>query len=183
MRRPAFIFFLLVFYILFQFIWWAFLLIELNQEVYTHKIENVSLKSLSPEEYAAEIGNAQIAKEAFGVKRLGICAGIAIIKPHYPFHQAYGLAENLLKSAKLVKSEIKHTFKDKDGNVHIIKVYDITDNDYVEGSDKDHFILYYNPRNPSENILLNYGSYMVILFLPFGLLCSYLGWPHKEGAD
>ena len=74
-------------------------------------------------------------------------------------------------------------FKDKDGNVHIIKVYDITDNDYVEGSDKDHFILYYNPRNPSENILLNYGSYMVILFLPFGLLCSYLGWPHKEGAD
>ena len=55
MRRPAFIFFLLVFYILFQFIWWAFLLIELNEEVYTHKIENVSLKSLSPEEYATEI--------------------------------------------------------------------------------------------------------------------------------
>ena len=74
-------------------------------------------------------------------------------------------------------------FKDKDGNVHTAKVYDVIDNDYVEGSDQDHFILYYNPRNPSENIMLNYGKYMVILFLPFGLLCCYLGWPRKEGDD
>lgn len=34
---------------------------------------------------------------------LGICAGIAIIKPHYPFHQAYHLAEQLLQSAKKSK--------------------------------------------------------------------------------
>ncbi len=34
---------------------------------------------------------------------LGICAGIAIIKPHFPFHQAYGLAEELLQSAKKTK--------------------------------------------------------------------------------
>ncbi|MGC2238414.1 MAG: hypothetical protein WA584_19825 [Pyrinomonadaceae bacterium] len=34
---------------------------------------------------------------------LGICAGIAIIKPHYPFHQAYRLAEQLLQSAKKSK--------------------------------------------------------------------------------
>jgi hypothetical protein len=31
---------------------------------------------------------------------LGICAGIAIIKPHFPFHQAYDLAAELLQSAK-----------------------------------------------------------------------------------
>ncbi len=71
-------------------------------------------------------------------------------------------------------------FKDKEGNVHTIKVYDMIDNDYAEGSDKDHFILYYNPRNPSDYIMMNFGKYMVILFLPFGLLCSYLGWPRKE---
>ena len=35
---------------------------------------------------------------------LGICAGIAIIKPHYPFHQAYHLAEQLLQSAKKTKN-------------------------------------------------------------------------------
>ncbi len=54
-----------------------------------------------------------IAKEAFGVSRLGICAGIAIIKPHYPFHQAYDLAENLIKSAKLVKTKIQHEHNGK----------------------------------------------------------------------
>ena len=31
---------------------------------------------------------------------------MAIIKPHYPFHQAYSLAENLIKSAKLVKTKV-----------------------------------------------------------------------------
>jgi len=34
---------------------------------------------------------------------LGICAGIAIIKPKFPFHQAYSLAEQLLQSAKKTK--------------------------------------------------------------------------------
>ena len=72
-------------------------------------------------------------------------------------------------------------FKDKAGTVHTVKVYDINENDYVEGSDEDHFILYYNPRNPSEIIMLNYGNYAIIIFLPFGLLCCYLGWPRKEG--
>ncbi len=74
-------------------------------------------------------------------------------------------------------------FKDKNGNVHTAKVYDILENDYVEGSDEDHFILYYNPMNPAETIMLNYGMYAIIIFLPFGLFCAYLGWPHKEGAD
>ena len=55
MRRPAFIFCLLVFYVLFQFIWWAFLIIDLNNEIYAHKIENVSLKNLTPEQRIEEI--------------------------------------------------------------------------------------------------------------------------------
>jgi hypothetical protein len=36
--------------------------------------------------------------------KLGACAGVTIVKPHYPFHQAYDLAEDLLKSAKKVKN-------------------------------------------------------------------------------
>jgi hypothetical protein len=51
----------------------------------------------------------RIASKMFGSNCLGICAGVAIIKPHYPFHQAYQLAEQLLRSAKQVKEEIKHT--------------------------------------------------------------------------
>lgn len=54
-----------------------------------------------------------IANNAFGVKRLGICAGVAVIKPHYPFHQAYDLAENLIKSAKQVKTKIQHEHNGK----------------------------------------------------------------------
>ncbi|CAN5809421.1 hypothetical protein BH20ACI4_BH20ACI4_15440 [soil metagenome] len=53
----------------------------------------------------------KILNAVFGVSRLGICAGIAIIKPHYPFHQAYSLAEQLLKSAKGVKEEIQYEYK------------------------------------------------------------------------
>lgn len=49
----------------------------------------------------------EIANNAFGIGRLGICAGVAIIKPHFPFHQAYDLAESLLKSAKQVKDKVK----------------------------------------------------------------------------
>lgn len=49
--RPLIIFYILVFYVLIQFSWWAFLLVNLNTEIYHQKIE--ALKSISPqtEEY------------------------------------------------------------------------------------------------------------------------------------
>lgn len=50
MKRPVFILYLLAFYILFQFCWWAYLLVSLNDEVYQHRIENVGLQVLTPEE-------------------------------------------------------------------------------------------------------------------------------------
>ncbi|MGI8640718.1 MAG: Cas10/Cmr2 second palm domain-containing protein [Pyrinomonadaceae bacterium] len=69
-------------------------------------------------EFEKETSNNEIikiiTKNAFNVERLGICAGIAIIKPHYPFHQAYDLAENLIKSAKQVKTKIKHNYNNED---------------------------------------------------------------------
>ena len=48
----------------------------------------------------------EIAEKAFGAGRLGICAGIAIVKPHFPFHSAYKLAVSLLDSAKSVKTKV-----------------------------------------------------------------------------
>lgn len=47
----------------------------------------------------------------YGDKRFTACAGIAFIKPHFPFYQAYELAEELLKSAKQVKQRIKKNGK------------------------------------------------------------------------
>jgi len=53
----------------------------------------------------------QIANNAFDVPRLAICAGVAIVKPHFPFHQAYKLAEQLLGSAKQIKEKVKSKSK------------------------------------------------------------------------
>jgi hypothetical protein len=36
---------------------------------------------------------------------LSACAGIAIVKPHFPFHRAYELAEDLIGTAKAVKQK------------------------------------------------------------------------------
>ncbi len=37
---------------------------------------------------------------------IGICAGVAVFKPHYPFFNGYQLAEALLKNAKQVKNRV-----------------------------------------------------------------------------
>lgn len=49
---------------------------------------------------------AEVAEEAFKVKRLSACAGISIVKRHFPFSVAYELAEKLIKSAKDVKRTV-----------------------------------------------------------------------------
>ena len=46
-----------------------------------------------------------IAEKAHHARRLSACAGIAITKPHFPFHNSYNLAEELIKSAKTVKKQ------------------------------------------------------------------------------
>ncbi len=45
-------------------------------------------------------------QQASGAPRLSSCAGIAIVKPHFPFHAAYELSEALLQSAKQVKTKL-----------------------------------------------------------------------------
>jgi hypothetical protein len=56
----------------------------------------------------AEVGDviSQIAAQALGVGRLSACAGVAVIKPHFPFSVAYKLSEALMKSAKQVKRKV-----------------------------------------------------------------------------
>jgi hypothetical protein len=50
-----------------------------------------------------------IATNAFQISlgQLSACAGIAIVKPHFPFSTAYQLADDLAKSAKIVKTVVK----------------------------------------------------------------------------
>ena len=57
-----------------------------------------------------------IAGEAFpSTRHLSACAGVAIVKPHFPFSAYYDLAEELIRSAKEVKRLIVHPDKQKHG--------------------------------------------------------------------
>jgi hypothetical protein len=49
----------------------------------------------------------RIARRAFNVPRLSACAGIAIVKPHFPFSAAYELSEQLIRSAKSVSNKLR----------------------------------------------------------------------------
>ena len=44
-----------------------------------------------------------MAKAALKADRLSACAGVSIVKPHFPFSVAYDLAESLIRTAKTVK--------------------------------------------------------------------------------
>lgn len=49
------------------------------------------------------ISNVARRRQDFPAPYLAACAGIAIVKPHFPFYDAYGLCEQLLRRAKTVK--------------------------------------------------------------------------------
>jgi hypothetical protein len=52
-----------------------------------------------------------IANKALKVSRLSACAGLAIIKPKFPFSVAYELSERLMQSAKQVKKKVINSDK------------------------------------------------------------------------
>lgn len=65
---------------------------------------------------------APFVKKAYGLERLGMAAGIAIVKPHFPFSIAYRLAEGLATNAK---REVKQRCRLKNGDgVLPVSVFD-----------------------------------------------------------
>ena len=69
-------------------------------------------------------------------------------------------------------------FDDATGTKRQVKVD--YDDSMFEGSDDKHFILYYNPADSTEFVMMNPGRYMIVIFFPFGLLLCYLGWPRVK---
>jgi hypothetical protein len=67
-------------------------------EAETQKVDGQHYDGILPE----------IATAALGANRLSSCAGVAIIKPHFPFSVAYELSEDLMQSAKEVKRKLTH---------------------------------------------------------------------------
>lgn len=67
-------------------------------------------------------------------KRLAAAGGIALTKPHFPFHLGYGLAEALLRSAKQVKT----CMVDDKGDAIAASAIDVHVLSDTSGADLDH---------------------------------------------
>jgi hypothetical protein len=108
------------------------------------------------------VGNTEIAivkelaKVALKAKVgcLSACAGVAIVKPHFPFSVAYHLAEQLLKSAKTVKTKVTNPENDNKPypcsaiDFHILYDSSGTDLDTIRKKqqvDRGHTLLYNSP--------------------------------------
>jgi hypothetical protein len=66
------------------------------------------------------------------------------------------------------------TYVDARGEVHPIRV----DSETYSG-DPDNVPVYYDPERPGEFQVVNHFRYFMVIFIPFGLFLTYLGWPHK----
>src|SRR5687768_8527326 len=109
--RPLVLFYLLVFYVLLQFSWWAYLLIQLNQEVYLHKTELIELKepvALAREsvELSKGLRNRGIMVAGEGFVFLTILV-IGIFKTRQAFYKEFSLA----RQQKNFLLSITHEFK------------------------------------------------------------------------
>ncbi len=109
--RPLVLFYLLVFYVLLQFSWWAYLLVELNKEVYDQKTEIVQLREpelLQDEtaEFSRELRERWIMVAGEGFVFLTILV-IGIFKTRQAFHKEFALA----RQQKNFLLSITHEFK------------------------------------------------------------------------
>lgn len=113
---------MLAFYVVFQFIWWAYLLVDLNEEVYTHKIENVSLQSLSNDERNQEIEflNKKISQRRWMVIGEGSVFMALLIWGTFVMIGAYRKEMLLSRLQKNFLLSITHEFKSP---VAAIKLY------------------------------------------------------------
>ncbi|MEQ9374995.1 MAG: hypothetical protein RIG68_07460 [Imperialibacter sp.] len=70
-------------------------------------------------------------------------------------------------------------FTDGEGVVHHISE-DEERETLTRGTDDQHVRIYYDPLDSGNYVLANYGRYLIVLFLPLGLLACYLGWPRED---
>ncbi|NNF02797.1 MAG: HAMP domain-containing histidine kinase [Bacteroidia bacterium] len=110
--RPLIIFYLLVVYIILQFVWWSYLLVDLNREILQQKIEISQLKDPNNE----NPDQVSIFEKEFNKKKMMVLGEgfvflcllvIGIIKTHQSFSKEFALAkqqQNFLLS-------VTHEFK------------------------------------------------------------------------
>jgi len=111
--RPILFLYLLAIYILIQFCWWAYLLIDLNDEVFEHRIENVLLKSESKESQEKEIQylEKKIKQRRWMVIGEGSVFLILLVWGSYLSINAFRKEVELARQQKNFLLSITHEFK------------------------------------------------------------------------
>lgn len=109
--RPLGVFYLLVIYILLQFSWWAYLLVELNKEVYSQKTEIVALTKPNDLEGTKPVLSGELRRRWLMIVGEGvvfvIILGFGIFKTRQSFYKEFALA----RQQKNFLLSITHEFK------------------------------------------------------------------------
>jgi two-component system, OmpR family, phosphate regulon sensor histidine kinase PhoR len=109
--KPLGIFYLLVIYIILQFTWWAYLLVELNKEVITQKIELANSKGEAESEAAALSFNTQLHEREVMVLGEGIVFLAILLFGIYKTRGAFRKEFALARQQKNFLLSITHEFK------------------------------------------------------------------------
>jgi signal transduction histidine kinase len=109
--RPLLLFYLLVIYVLLQFSWWAYLLVELNKEVYDQKIElagynDPSIRSGNKASFHRELRERWLMVAGEGVVFIALLI-VGIYKTRNAFRKEFALA----RQQKNFLLSITHEFK------------------------------------------------------------------------
>ncbi|MBL0341057.1 MAG: HAMP domain-containing histidine kinase [Bacteroidetes bacterium] len=109
--RPLVLFYLLVIYVLLQFSWWAYLLIELNKEVFDQKIELLTLDGAfsviqMEEQFSKQLKERWLMVAGEGIVFLTILV-FGIVKTRNGFRKEFALA----RQQKNFLLSITHEFK------------------------------------------------------------------------
>lgn len=96
------------------------------------------------EHYFGIISKVAVAATGVNAPQLSSCAGVVFVKKHYPFSEAYHLADQLINSAKTAKVKANQAVSSIDYHV----LYDSSSSDLMEIREKLHienFYLYAKP--------------------------------------
>ncbi len=109
--RPLVLFYLLVIYVLLQFGWWAYLLVEMNKELYYHKIEIVNLKEKVPDHAEEAAFHEELQRRWFMIAGEGIVFMSILVIGIYVTRKAFYKEFALARQQKNFLLSITHEFK------------------------------------------------------------------------
>jgi two-component system, OmpR family, phosphate regulon sensor histidine kinase PhoR len=109
--KPLILFYLLVIYVLVQFSWWAYLLVDLNLEVYQFKMEILKMKFEGSNVYESEMYFKELEHRWFMVAGEGLVFLTLLVIGIFKTRQSFRKEFSLARQQKNFLLSITHEFK------------------------------------------------------------------------